>query len=104
MNKQTVNSTGVKLIAKERARQIAEEECTDENDDRLVNGELVQAASAYQIFSPNEYCAHAAQTIWPWSGKSWKPSNDPIRNLVKAGALIAAEIDRLNRAKAKGTK
>lgn len=29
--------------------------------------------------------------------KWWKPSDDPIRNLVKVSALIAAEIDRLKR-------
>jgi hypothetical protein len=29
----------------------------------------------------------------------WKPSTDPIRNLERAGALIAAEIDRLERAR-----
>ena len=34
---------------------------------------------------------------WPWDESWWKPSNDSIRNLVKAGALIAAEIDRLHR-------
>jgi hypothetical protein len=34
---------------------------------------------------------------WPWDEKWWKPSTNPIRNLVKAGALIAAEIDRLQR-------
>lgn len=33
---------------------------------------------------------------WPWDNKWWKPSDDPIKNLIKAGALIAAEIDRLN--------
>jgi hypothetical protein len=32
---------------------------------------------------------------WPWDQKWWKPSDDPVKNLVKAGALIAAEIDRL---------
>lgn len=32
---------------------------------------------------------------WPWDMKWWKPSKDPIKNLIKAGALIAAEIDRL---------
>jgi hypothetical protein len=37
---------------------------------------------------------------WPWDASWWKPSNDPVRNLVKAGALIAAEIDRLQRAAA----
>jgi len=36
---------------------------------------------------------------WPWEREAWKPSEDPIRNLVKAGALIAAEIDRLQRLK-----
>lgn len=35
---------------------------------------------------------------WPFDAEWWKPSNDPVRNLVKAGALIAAEIDRLLRA------
>jgi hypothetical protein len=37
---------------------------------------------------------------WPWDERWWKPSNDPIRDLVKAGALIAAEIDRLQRSEA----
>jgi len=32
---------------------------------------------------------------WPWDMEWWKPEYDPIKNLVKAGALIAAEIDRL---------
>jgi hypothetical protein len=33
---------------------------------------------------------------WPWEWSFWKP-RDPVRNLVIAGALIAAEIDRLQR-------
>ena len=32
---------------------------------------------------------------WPWDFKWWKPSDDPVKDLIKAGALIAAEIDRL---------
>lgn len=32
---------------------------------------------------------------WPWDPSWWKPSPDVVSNLVKAGALIAAEIDRL---------
>lgn len=31
----------------------------------------------------------------PWDAEWWKPSADPIRNLEKAGALLAAGIDRL---------
>lgn len=38
---------------------------------------------------------------WPWYLDSFKPSIDPIRNLEKAGALLAAEIDRLERANSK---
>ena len=38
---------------------------------------------------------------WPWHQGSFKPSADPIRNFEKAGALIAAEIDRRLRAAAK---
>ena len=35
--------------------------------------------------------------IWPWEETWWKPaSNNRIKDLVRAGALIAAEIDRLN--------
>ena len=34
---------------------------------------------------------------WPWDDEWWNPSPDPITNLVKAGALIAAEIDRQER-------
>ena len=36
---------------------------------------------------------------WPWEPEAWKPTY-PVRDLVKAGALIAAEIDRLERANA----
>lgn len=40
--------------------------------------------------------AASARTNWPWREESFKPSDDQIRNLTKAGALIAAEIDRLH--------
>ena len=45
-----------------------------------------------------------APGIWPWDHEFWKPSEDQIRNLVKAGALIAAEIDRLIRANQPATR
>jgi len=35
---------------------------------------------------------------WPWEPRHWKPDASPTRNLVKAGALIAAAIDRALRA------
>lgn len=87
---------GIQLIAAERARQISQEGWTPEHDATHINKELSKAAAAYALN------AHAGEdalipACWPWSQKWWKPSDDPVRNLVKAGALIAAEIDRLQR-------
>lgn len=87
---------GAELIAAERRRQIDEEGWTPEHDAEHVANELVVAAMAYAdaalmpgipVQDPSDY--------WPWHLDWWKPSADPVRNLVKAGALIAAEIDRL---------
>jgi hypothetical protein len=41
---------------------------------------------------------------WPWAERFWKPTpDDRVRELVKAGALIAAEIDRLTAKGSQGT-
>jgi hypothetical protein len=86
--------TGLYLICQERNRQLSQEGFSAEHDDK-VNGsfQLVGAAIAYLCVSNNEHI----QRWWPWDWKWWKPSHDRIRNMVKAGALIAAEIDRLQR-------
>jgi hypothetical protein len=57
------------------------------------------AAVVYAKFAGQDHWKPGEQPPgWPW-GTSWfKPSGDDIRDLVKAGALIAAEIDRLQRA------
>lgn len=99
---------GIELIAQERARQVSEEGWTPEHDDRHVGGELAGAAVCYAVQHlriGNDFLRRKVETLagelWPWATSYWKPSKDPIRNLVKAGALIAAEIDRLQRAEAK---
>ena len=91
----TVPKAGTDLIAAERQRQIQAEGWTPERDARYVNGELRNAAIAYAMVC-DEAGEHASD-VWPptWSTAMWKPSEDPIRNLIRAGALIAAEIDRL---------
>lgn len=82
-------STGAELIAAERRRQIEIEGYTPEHDAEHRT-QLRKAAIAYLL--PNR-----ADEWWPWDWSYWKPSGtDQIRNLVKAGALIAAEIDRLD--------
>lgn len=88
---------GLDLIAKERQRQIDSEGWTDQHDDGHVNGDMARAASCYAM--PG-YCRSELfkALVWPWDDSWWKPSpEDRIRELAKAGALIAAEIDRLQR-------
>jgi hypothetical protein len=93
---------GVKLISAERKRQVKEEGYSLEHDDGHDAGELAKAAIAYAI--PNR-SAEQAVTWWPWKDGPVVNHNvhnprgrqSRIRELVKAGALIAAEIDRLQR-------
>lgn len=83
-------------IAEERARQVFGEDFDYKHDDSYVNGELVQAAIAYAQHAHNPKASVAVPYAWPWLPKWFKPTN-PRRDLVKAGALIAAEIERLDR-------
>ena len=95
--------TGIELIAEERQRQIEAEGWTAEHDAEHDQGELAAAAACY-AFTPfmkdeiREGYKVPPTPMWPefWLAKYWKPTpNDRIRELQKAGALIAAEIDRL---------
>ena len=90
--------TGAELITAERERQVEEEGWTTEHDSEHYQGELLMVASCY-IMRPYEKPAGWLPRCWPrnWHHHWWKPK-DHIRDLVRAGALIAAEIDRLQRA------
>ena len=85
--------TGVEMIAAERQRQIGEEGWTPEHDAKHIDGELRDAGIAYAMVC-DDRAGENAESLFPWPAW-WKPSEDPVRNLAKAGALIAAEIDRL---------
>ena len=113
MPTEIILSPGVELIAAERARQITAEGWTPEHDDTHRYGELAKAAACYATVAMqvacrqkrgenipvDDFCLKIVPNLWPWESHWWKPSNSPIRNLEKAGALIAAEIDRLQRRK-----
>jgi hypothetical protein len=86
---------GAALISTERQRQVEAEGWTPEHDDRLELGELVDAAIAYARLGRGADPAQA-RIEWPWDG-GFKPATNAERDLVRAGALIAAEIDRLRR-------
>jgi hypothetical protein len=88
--------SGVDLIAAERQRQIEQEGWTPAHD-ALHGSEDLAAAAACYAQPPVVRGQHGAPPwLWPWSEADWKPTpNERIRELTKAGALIAAEIDRL---------
>lgn len=98
-------STALEDIAAERERQKNEEWFTEENDDLHVDGELAKAAACYAAPEITKSADPTLLKVWPWDVSWWKPTPKNIRRrLVKAGALIVAEIERLDRAAAKAGK
>lgn len=101
--------TGAEMIATERERQITQEGYGPGHDDLHENRDLAHAGAAYALHAgtgkpgmwgrgtPGRDDNPYSPSDWPWEVWWWKPSTDPVRDLVKAGALIAAEIDRLQR-------
>lgn len=99
--------TGIELISEERERQKSVEGWTQEHDAEHCFGELANAAACYAItdfyktrdvvsVECEDGTVRQVPVMWPWNGIWWKPEpNDRIKELTKAGALIAAEIDRL---------
>lgn len=87
--------TGAQMIAAERQRQQTEEGYTADMDDQWAGLKLVHGAYAYL----QHYLFGIGIDFWPWGLRTWKPdtSDNRLRDLVKAGALISAEIDRLQR-------
>ena len=89
----------ISLIEEERLRQIYIEGYTSEHDDTESEGQLSRAAALYALPS---HLRWYIKYLWPWGDDDYKPDKEytdegRIRELVKAGALISAEIDRIKR-------
>jgi hypothetical protein len=84
-------------VLAERQRQISVEGWTPEHDDEHDSAEMAQAAACYALNAAEQRFTWPFDTLWPWSKDWWKPKT-PRRDLVRAGALILAEIERLDRA------
>ncbi len=100
-------------VAAERERQVTQEGWTPEHDDAHAQGEMAAAAAAYALAAVSGYGAHTlaeedniamsldelSRHAWPegWSGSWFKPTTHR-RNLIKALALLTAEVERLDRA------
>ncbi len=85
------DSCAIADVIAERQRQQSVKGFSTEQDDTYTGGELAGAAISY--ITPFE-----AMTYWPadWHDDSFKPTSER-RNLVKAAALIIAEIERIDR-------
>lgn len=118
-------SIAIADIRAERCRQMHVEGWSLDRDDQHNVGQLALAAAAYIVHGDyrTEYSllpvlrridarsaddpTHAlvgyvsTPKIWPWRGSWWKPKNRR-RDLVRAAALIVAEIERLDRAECGG--
>ncbi len=112
-------------VAKERQRQVDVEGWTAEHDDAHTQGQLARAASAYAYLGslpesdpraekdrarcevPGSFVRFIIAQLFPIWGTSyggwgwdWFKPTTPRRDLVKAAALIVAEIERLDRLEA----
>ena len=88
------NQAAADVLA-ERARQVSAEGWSADHDDAHFDGAIARAAASYALASAGYL--HLGAEIWPWDAK-WLKSTNQRRDLVKAGALIIAEIERLDRA------
>ena len=94
---------GANRIFIERRRQIEEEHYSAVHDDSHVHGEIALAAIAYAAPERVFVLRHSPSSMrfvdtWPWEeAYDKRQGHDRLRRLEIAGALIAAEIDRLLR-------
>ena len=98
----------IKDVIYERQRQINQEFYSTENDDEYKQNELLRAAVCYaenvirrgwvfdSNFGPDVYQEEEVPDLWPWDLDFWKPRN-PRRDLIRAAALLIAEIERIDR-------
>ncbi len=92
-------------VLDERARQVDDEGWSPAHDDEVnASGELAWAAACYAIAGgePNPAAVVISQkdiphALWPWPLAGFKPK-DRRSDLVRAAALLIAEIERLDRA------
>ncbi|KAB2788159.1 hypothetical protein F9K97_03380 [Brucella anthropi] len=97
-------------VLSERRRQVEVEGWKPEHDDQHTDFSLARAAAVYALcaavdssnrsvmdnFQNVDTVPHPIRKLWPWN-QNWLKPTSRRRDLVKAGALIKAEIERLDR-------
>lgn len=93
-------SSALRDIAAERARQVEVEGRSAAHDDNYPSGELARAGACYALHAGVDL-GEETPAFWPWDRAWWKPKS-ARRDLVRAAALIVAEIDRGDRLNGRG--
>lgn len=89
------DTAALRDVVAERLRQVSQEGWTVQHDDEHSHGELANAAAVYA--NPEVWNVFGATGIgWPWAPEWYKPTGRR-RDLVKAAALLLAEIERMDR-------
>jgi len=87
-------------VKAERQRQVEVEEWTPERDDHYLAGQLAVAGASYAVSSVvTQLTGENMKELpgfWPWD-KEWFKPKSPRQDLVRAAALLVAEIERLDR-------
>lgn len=99
-------SKAIQDVVSERQRQQLVEGYTTDLDDNYTHNEMTAAAVGYaqhvvsrgwvHSFDNENYQSETCPSIWPWDEKYWKPKS-PREDLVRAAALLIAEIERIDR-------
>lgn len=88
-------SNAVRDVLAERLRQVNTEGYTPDHDDEHGDGTLAVAAA----FLATAHCGYEhGRIVWPWDEASCKVSPTARSNIVKAAALLIAELERIDRA------
>lgn len=100
-------SQAINDVLVERVRQLSEEGFDAKHDDQHTDGELSRAAACYAMGAVETMTGREPMTwdddflsaLWPWD-RSWWKSKTARKDLVRAAALILAELERIDRASA----
>lgn len=97
-------SQAINDVLVERVRQLSEEGYDAAYDDAHIDGSIAQAAAWYAAHAGGmPYRGYGRMPYWPWDDE-WKKPKDARRDLVRAGALILAELERIDRITARETQ
>jgi hypothetical protein len=97
--KETASSRAVVDVIAERVRQVTDEGYTPEHDDAHDDGTLSEAAAVY-VLDALDYGTQTTGNLAIWNawGVKWFKPKGLRADLVRAAALIIADIERLDRA------